>query len=537
MQITDPKPEIMRLEELALLVQSGDIKLPRFQRPFVWKEADMLKLLDSIYKGYPIGSILIWNSSQKLTSERSILGLEVNTEKSSFFPTNYLLDGQQRLTTLCGALFWQGDDSSSKWNIHFNLDTEEFTYPKEPDLISLFPLNKLIQTRDFIRQCMKFDHHPKRDQYFRLSERLLKSIKDYKIAVVKIGDMTIDEVAPIFERINSTGRKLTIVDLMMAATWSDEFDLTSQIKKIKDACSSMGFPEINDQIVLRSIAASAGFGINKEDIQRLRSRTPEELTSAAGSAGHSLIQALAFLRDEIGIYDFSYIPYGFQLTYLAEYFRLAPTPSAESLKHLVEWFWYTSATRYFASSSNTGQVTKDLGIIRSFAQGERKRLFDYQPIDISKMLYDKFNLRNATSTTFTTLLNSLKPNETLDGRAIDGSHTEVKSNQFFASYCPKRGGLEKLNISKVIYPYPLPERVVTSPPTSRTIATHALDEACIRSVEEDDYLAYLSARSNLIANKLTSLTNCQVTFKQLEFPTDSEWEMDDQASEEDNGLA
>ena len=47
----DPKPEVLRLEELALLVKSGDIKLPSFQRSFVWKRADMLKLLDSIYKG------------------------------------------------------------------------------------------------------------------------------------------------------------------------------------------------------------------------------------------------------------------------------------------------------------------------------------------------------------------------------------------------------------------------------------------------------------------------------------------------------
>ena len=107
----DPKPEVLRLEELAIMVRSGDIKLPRFQRPFVWKKVDMLKLLDSIYKGYPIGSLLLWNSSQRLTSERDIAGLRVQAEPSGVYPTNYLLDGQQRLTTICGALFWE--DSAS----------------------------------------------------------------------------------------------------------------------------------------------------------------------------------------------------------------------------------------------------------------------------------------------------------------------------------------------------------------------------------------------------------------------------------------
>ena len=71
----EPKPEIYRLEELAILVKSGDIKLPRFQRPFVWRRSDMLKLLDSIYKGYPIGSLLLWNSFQRLKSERDFAGL------------------------------------------------------------------------------------------------------------------------------------------------------------------------------------------------------------------------------------------------------------------------------------------------------------------------------------------------------------------------------------------------------------------------------------------------------------------------------
>jgi hypothetical protein len=531
MQTRDPKPEIMRLEELAVLVKSGDIKLPRFQRPFVWKEADMLKLLDSIYKGYPIGSILLWNSSQRLTSVRSILGLAVNTEGSTFFPTNYLLDGQQRLTTLCGALFWNGDDESSMWNIHFDLEAKQFVCPKESNLVNLFPLNKLIETRDFIRQCMKFDHHPRRDEYYKLAERLLKSIKDYKIAVVTIGDMTIEEVAPIFERINSTGRKLTIVDLMMAATWSNGFDLTTKIKEIRERCSAAGFDDIGDQIILRSIAASADLGLNKEDIQKLRSKSPSDLSSAADAAGLSIVRALEFLSSEIGIYDFSYVPYGFQLSYIAEYFRISPAITPDHSKHLVEWFWFTSATRYFASSSTTGQVTKDLGLIRSFANRKRDRLFEYQEIDISKLLYDSFNLRTATSTTFTTLLNSLKPVVTLDGTPIDGSHAEVKSSKFFAAFCPTHDGLERQNLSKIIHPYPLANRTLTFDPNIdpdlSVAALHLLDANCLDAVKANDPTAFLSARSLLVAARLRALTGCGVTFKHVALSTNKAGDSDD----------
>ncbi len=468
----------------------------------------MLKLLDSIYKGYPIGSILLWNSSQKLNSERSISGLDVDIEKNTYYPTNYLLDGQQRLTTLCGALFWEGGDESSKWNIHFDLEKQEFVHPKRRDLTTLFPLNRLINTRDFIGQCMKFDHHDSRDSFFQVAERLLKSIKDYKIAVVKIGDMTIDEVAPIFERINSTGRKLTIVDLMMAATWSNGFDLTSAIQDIQASCLDLGFEDVNDQIILRTISASAELGINKDDIQKLREKDSNKLTKASLDAKHSIVNALLFLRDRIGIRDFSYIPYGIQLTYLAEFFRLNTLPSEEQLTHLASWFWFTSVTRYFGTSTNTGQVTKDIATLRGFAHGRLKKLFDSKEIDISQLLFDKFNLRNATSTTFTLLLNSESPQTTVNGKPIDESHLKVKSNKFFATFAPPTSYYRQLNVTKIVYPYPFKDDDFSGRLDTVFLDENLLDEKCAKYITENNTENFLTARADIIALKVQSLTGC-----------------------------
>lgn len=533
MQVKDPKPEIMRLEELALMVRSGEIKLPRFQRPFVWKSTDMLKLLDSIYKGYPIGSVLIWNSSQKLVSERSISGFEVNAADQQSYPTNYLLDGQQRLTTLCGALFWDGVDEKSIWNIQFDLDSQEFRHPKEKNLVNVFPLNKLIHTSDFIRQCMKFDHHEKRDEYFRIAERLLKSIKDYKIAVVKIGDMTIEEVAPIFERINSTGRQLTIVDLMMAATWSDGFDLNLEIKNIKDRCQSLGFEGINDQIILRSISAAADLGVNKEDIQRLRTKDQDQLRNAAQQAGTSLYSAFSFFRDKIGIYSFSYIPYSIQLTYIAEFFRIAHHPSDEQLEHLVQWFWYTSVTRYFGTFSSTGQVSKDFTLIRNFASGKVKRLFELKEIDLTRLFYDKFNLGTAASTAFALLLSDGNPARTVDGRAIDDSHRMVKLNKEFSSIAPFNGNVEKWNIAKVIYPYGRIPGELDGLFGDQDLDANLLDAKCIEYRKSNDTINFVHRRSEIVSERVKSLTGCTVRyvmppmqFEQEDFEEEAEEEIE-----------
>jgi len=509
MQIKDPKPEIQRLEELAIQVRDGEIKLPMFQRPFVWKPTDMLNLLDSIYKGYPIGSLLLWNSSQRLSSERHIQGLSVNKENSLFFPTNYLLDGQQRLTTLCGALFWEGNDQSSIWNIHFDLITETFFYPKNEIQLHHFPLNKLIKTSDFIKQCMKFEHHSKKEVYYAVAERLLKSLKDYKIAVVKIGDMTIEEVAPIFERINSTGRKLTMVDLMMAATWSNGFDLNAEIRVIKEIANDVGFFEISDQIILRSISAAADLGINKEDIQKLRTKKPNELKNACEQTRVAIKAAIEFIKSELNIHDFSYIPYAFQLTYLTEFFRLNPSPSGDKKDHLKKWFWFTSATRYFGTS-NTGQVSKDITLIRNYSLNKIQALFDSDEIDISKLLFDNFNLRNATSTTFSILLGRMDPQVTIDGIRIDTSYKHNKKSEFYTSFCPNDETLKKMNISKIIYPYK--DHFSDIAEGDDYLGLHLLNVNCIEATYNNNTNDYINIRASIVANLIKDLTGCKAKF-------------------------
>lgn len=503
----DPKPEIQRLEELALSVRSGEVKLPKFQRPFVWKQADILKLLDSIYKGYPIGSLLMWNSSQILTSERSILGIDLSNSDSIIYPTNYLLDGQQRLTALCGSLFWSGDNPENIWNIVFDLDREEFIPAKGLDSTALFPLNKLIDTGDFIRQCARFESHAKRDTYLRVAERLLRSFKDYKIAVVKIGDMTVEEVAPIFERINSTGRKLTIVDLMVAATWSNGFDLNDVIKEINLKVESLDFSKLKGDIILRSISAATGGGISKGDIQRLRKLDSAQLQAAAHATKNAVVQAIDFLVSRFKIRDLSRLPYAHQLTYLIEYFRIAGRESKGKEDELVRWIWFTSVTRYFASASNTGQTSRDLASIREFASGGKQFLYERRPIDISSLLFDRFNLRIATTTSFTLLLSSAKPNLSVDGNAISDAYLSVKDNRFYMPVLPE----VKANVGYIIHPFSdhaNPENIIR-------FEDHFLDEGTVKFAQRGDVTGFCAGRAKLIAALVADFTQCKVTFTQV----------------------
>lgn len=510
MRMKDPKPEIVRLEELASAVKNGEIRLPKFQRSFVWTKHAMLNLLDSIYNGYPIGSILLWNSSENLKSETSVFGfdIETNTER---YPTSYLLDGQQRLTTLCGALYWEGEQEASIWNICFDLDTETFVHSNGPIPINLFPLNRLIKTSEFIRQCMKFEHHQDGKKYYDLAETLLKSIKDYMVAVVRIGDIPLDQVAPIFERINSTGRKLTVVDLMRAATWKGGFNLTETIETTNECCKKAGFGEVYDSLILRSIAVSAGLGINKDDIDKLRKLSPEQLVAAATSASDAILSALRFLRSCASCDDLSFLPYGLQLTLIAEFFRLNKNPSPEKLDELSKWFWETSVSRYFAGAS-TGQTTRDLAAMRAFAL-EGKLRQNSGPIDVSQFLFDEFNLKNATSTTFALLLKHCRPKTSLSGPEIPPVALKEKTRGLFSDLF--RGtSFKNQNVGQVIDPFHLDlefDRIDGAGQTDR--ALHLVDDGILLSLRKGESYGYAyDRRIELVCEKLKALTGREVEF-------------------------
>ena len=246
----DPKPTAERIEQLAQRVLIGDIILPEFQRPFVWKRRQILELLDSIYRNYPIGSALLWESHQELASKRSIADLEIGA-RSKKYPVNYLLDGQQRLSTICGVLHWQPGDPKSVWNVVFDLRSERFIHMDHADELPAhqIPLRRLKDPADYFRKLSAIDD----DQLKATADLLFNRYKDYQLPLVTLGDMSINDVAPVFERINSTGTRLTIYDLMRAATWSPDFDLGTTIEDIKLSLEPKRFHSFDNKTFLRAL--------------------------------------------------------------------------------------------------------------------------------------------------------------------------------------------------------------------------------------------------------------------------------------------
>lgn len=362
----NPKPTVERISELANRVLTGDILLPKFQRDFVWPQAKILGLLDSIALNYPIGSILLWQSKQELASERSIADLDIAQARPDY-PVNYLLDGQQRLSTLCGALYWSPGDPGSRWNIVYDLRKREFRHLRTLDdpPLSQVPLRYFAQPSVFFKRTVVLDDEELRSR----AEELFNRIQNYMIAAVTLGDMPIQDIAPIFERINSTGTALTIVDLMRAATWDPSFDLRDEIDNILDALGARGFQDVGRKTILRSLAAAAGFGFSADSIDRLRAKSVDELRTIVVEVTEASSRAVDFLTTHVRAASASSLPYVNQFALLTELFRISPSPSASHFAAIERWFWRTTLSGYFGGW-NTGQMGRDFEEVRRFAAAE-----------------------------------------------------------------------------------------------------------------------------------------------------------------------
>jgi hypothetical protein len=418
----DPQPSVDRIDELAQRIHAGDILLPKFQREFIWDRKQVLLLLDSVARGYPIGSILLWQSRQELRSENRIADLEIKLPKPDY-PVNYLLDGQQRLSTICGAMFWSGKDAGSPWNIAYDLREQRFLHLEtvaDPGLHQI-RLNKLSDPVSYFKHVSAIDTMTTADkeELKKRAEALFKRFKDYKIATVTLGDMSITDVAPIFERINSQGTPLTIVDLTRAATWSPQFDLVDSIEGILGDLAEKDFQTIDRKVILRNLSAAVGGGFSSESIDNLRKYNAEQLKAAVEETREAYKRAVDFLATQVGVPESSILPYANQLTVLAEIFRLIKGPTGTQYRAISRWFWRTSVSGYF-SGWNTGMMAEDLKASQEFAANKAPEIaFAYQKPGPSIWMQRGFRANNAHSKLFAIILCHHGPRDLLTGQKVD----------------------------------------------------------------------------------------------------------------------
>src|SRR5690606_38180329 len=222
------------------------------------KQNQILDLLDSIVKNYPIGSILLWSTSERLNHTRNIAGYKI-PDSAVEYPVNYVLDGQQRLSSIYATFSGNAEQEESLYNpnldifeIYYDFIAEKFR-PKneiEPGSNHVLYLRNILDGAVFVRSIMKLS-----TEYHDAAQSLFSKLINYDLPVVTIKNRNKTEVGMIFERINNTGTKLTTLDLMVAWTWTDDFHLLESINQLLEELDEKNFGVITQNILLQSISA------------------------------------------------------------------------------------------------------------------------------------------------------------------------------------------------------------------------------------------------------------------------------------------
>ncbi|HWF82759.1 MAG TPA: DUF262 domain-containing protein, partial [Streptosporangiaceae bacterium] len=337
-----PLPE--KITDLARAVLDGTIRLPKFQRDFVWTRQQVLDLFDSIARGYPIGSFLLWKSTVNFASESTIAGLAVDNRDDGG-ETAYLLDGCQRLSTICGALHWEPNgDPESYWNLVYELEEERFLhrYDLDEPPPGQIPLRLLDSPAIYFPRLN--DLSPELQMRAGI---LFERITGYEVATVTLQATPLSEIGRIFERVNTRGTPLATVELVRAATWQLDFDLLDEIDAIRDVLAHKHYALIDRKLILRAIAAAAGKGFAIANVVQLPFLDTPTLRSAVAAIPEAARRAVGFLTTEIGTPTAEALPYANQFAVVVELFRQVPRPTSAQYAAMRGWFWQTALTGYY----------------------------------------------------------------------------------------------------------------------------------------------------------------------------------------------
>ena len=361
--------ESITIRKLIERISSGDIRIPAFQRDFVWEPDQISFLLDSIYKEFPIGTVILWKTDNRLNTEKK-LGFFELPDPQKDYPVNYVLDGQQRLTSLFSVFQTDLKPTSNEWvDIYFDMVAEENI---QESLFLALDESEVDPERHFPIKTL-FDSVAYRKATNNLSDKLIVKVdalqdkfKTYHIPNVTFETDDRNKVAIVFERINRAGTELNIFELLAAWSWSDQFDLVEKFENLQEGIVDHGFEEFcNDRDLQLRICA--GIITGETTPRNILELQGEEIRNRFDEIERGILGALDFLKRELNVKHYKMIPFPGLLVPLSAFFATNKVEgfsySSKQKTVILKWFWRTIFTRRFSAGVNERQAADIISML------------------------------------------------------------------------------------------------------------------------------------------------------------------------------
>ena len=367
----------MKVSTILDKIDNGSMALPQFQRGYVWNGTQVRDLMDSMYLGHPVGSLLAWNTDPDE-------GVVRGGQDIASGAVQLLLDGQQRITSLYGIIrgapppFFDGSRKAFT-GLHFHLDhsgdDQKFAF-WQPTRMKDDPLwidvTQLMQrgNEGVWRYLERLRDIPdateeRREQWFgRITQLLAVREKELHIEEVT-GNRTLEDVVGIFNRVNSGGTKLSKGDLALAkicAKWPDARD---RMKGLLQRWSSEGYHFSLDWLLRNVNAVVTG----EAEFDRLDSKVISDVQHGLDRAEHGIERVLNLIADRLGL-DHNQALFGKNaLPIMVHYIdRRSNLMDGAEQDRLLYWYFQSAMWGRFSGSTETA-LNQDLRLLKELDGG------------------------------------------------------------------------------------------------------------------------------------------------------------------------
>ncbi|MGH8897224.1 MAG: DUF262 domain-containing protein [Egibacteraceae bacterium] len=331
------------LEDLVSEAWAGRIRVPHFQRDFRWTLHDVRRLFDSIVKGYPIGSLLLWVRPAEAQTIR-LGALEIPAPETE--QALWVVDGQQRITSLANALHEKGG-IDPRFALSYDLSDEMFVRRSTQPDPSLIPLPVLF---DLDRLLQWFANNREISDQLQKATSVAKTLHQFKIPAYQVKQDDVAVLQDIFDRMNNYGKRLSKAEVFSALYAGKEVAKDERLSFALIAehiDEDLHFGRIDDDTVLRAILARRGPDVEREiriEFNEKERRGTvdfpgEDLETAYESGEQALRRAVRFLQETAGVPHVTFLAYQYLLIVLSRLFAHHPEPDARNLQLLRRWFW------------------------------------------------------------------------------------------------------------------------------------------------------------------------------------------------------
>jgi hypothetical protein len=470
------------IPELVALAGQGRLRVPTFQRSFEWDADDVRQLFDSLYRGFPIGTVLLW---QRPGEPETISFGPIELEVGAAADALWVVDGQQRITSLFGALSPDHQGTDSRFEVYFDLETQRFVNPRRGVVSSRsVPVREVLETRSLLNWTRQHEADLGPGDVD-LVDRLGGVLRDYRVPAYIVTGEDQNLLREIFDRVNTAGKPIKRAQVFHALFARD--GVPGSPGSVRDELRHTGFGLIEENRIVQSLLAIRGGDVQR-DI-RDEFGPDEDPVDWFDRTEQALVRAIEFLQSE-GVPHVLLMPRAAPVPVLAAFFFLHPQPSPWNLRLLSRWLWRGWVHGWGGSEAGPA-VRKAVNLVNPVKGRPERAPSEYEAVSrllasvpdryLPQLTLTGFRTDKATSRLILLALASLGPTAP-DGTPLDlAAALDERGVQAVTEFVP-----DKRSHAAARGFWPDPEDVPVRGTSSEALPSHLLSVEMVDSLGDAD---------------------------------------------------